>query len=116
MNFNVNELSSTINTIESIAGGDNTYSLSMRLNMYGEQMEKIGDDVASEDSNLSETCFNLGTTISNIAKKLEEICHNLIEELAVYARETLGNEEGATKSLEEINGGLTSIDKLLEGL
>ena len=116
MNFNVNELSNTINTIESIAGGDNTYSLSMRLTIYGEQMEKIGDAVTSEDSNLSRTCFYLGTTISNITKKLEEVCGNIIKEITVYARETLGNEEGTTKSLEEINGELASIDKVLKSL
>lgn len=116
-NFNVNELSTTVNIIKGFNSSNNEFrGISEMISIISEKVNSISTKVASEDSNLSETCENLHTTLDTIANKINEISNNIIDEITIYASQTLENERGVNKSIDDINSELDSINAMLDSL
>ena len=116
-NFNADELSTTVNIIKGFYSSNNDVrGISEMISIISEKVNCISTKVASEDSNLSETCVNLYTTLDTIATKINEISNNIIDELTIYASQTLENERGTNKSLDDINSELDSINSTLDSL
>ena len=86
------------------------------INMMAGDVGGISDTVVSEDSNLSTTCDTLSQTLKEIATKMTEICDSIIDEITKYAQQTLENETGTSKSLDDINTELDSINSILDSL
>lgn len=81
---------------------------------YARGLRDLSELVKSEDSNLAGTCQGLADTLDKIIDKMSEISTSLMAELSSYAESSIANELGATKSLNDINIELFSINTMLD--
>ena len=109
--FNVNEFNTIYSMIE-----DNSNKISTKSNEITSLCEQLAQLIKSTDSDLSSAYLKIGEALSIAKVKVLDLLVQLENEMKVYAKSTVANEEEVENKLNEINTNIEEIANIFNNI